>query len=213
MENKSLNINDESSKKRTKLTVHKVAKGVKGITLIALVVTIIVLLILAGVAINLTIGDNGIFSRTEESREITEKASEQEKLQLALMGLQIGENGYQELNQSNIQKILDSEFENKNKTVIDNGNGNFTINLDNKLYKVENSQVSEIKVDLYINNLEDLEKFRDEVNNGDTFEGKYVVLTSDISLNVNEEWEPIGKYPPTNTSPDDESNRPFKRYI
>ena len=40
MENKSLNINDESSKKRTKLTVHKVAKGVKGITLIALVVTI-----------------------------------------------------------------------------------------------------------------------------------------------------------------------------
>ena len=54
MENKSLNINDESSKKRTKLTVHKVAKGVKGITLIALVVTIIVLLILAGIALNLT---------------------------------------------------------------------------------------------------------------------------------------------------------------
>ena len=41
MENKSLNINDESSKKRTKLTVHEVAKGMQGITLIALVVTII----------------------------------------------------------------------------------------------------------------------------------------------------------------------------
>ena len=41
--------------------LRKLQKEVKGITLIALVVTIIVLLILAGVAINLTIGNNGIF--------------------------------------------------------------------------------------------------------------------------------------------------------
>ena len=33
----------------------------KGITLIALIITVIVMLILAGVAINLTIGENGIF--------------------------------------------------------------------------------------------------------------------------------------------------------
>ena len=37
----------------------------KGITLITLVVTIIVLLILAGIALNLTIGENGIFSRAQ----------------------------------------------------------------------------------------------------------------------------------------------------
>ena len=40
---------------------------VKGITLIALVVTIIVLLILSAVAINLTIGSNGIFKRAKDS--------------------------------------------------------------------------------------------------------------------------------------------------
>ena len=37
----------------------------KGITLIALVITIIVLLILAGVTINLTLGENGIFKTAE----------------------------------------------------------------------------------------------------------------------------------------------------
>lgn len=35
----------------------------KGITLISLVVTIIILIILAGVGINLSLGENGLFSR------------------------------------------------------------------------------------------------------------------------------------------------------
>ena len=52
-----------------------------GITLIALVVTIIVLLILAGVAISLSIGDNGIFKRAKEAEKIyTEKAKEEEEM-------------------------------------------------------------------------------------------------------------------------------------
>ena len=42
-------------------------KKESGITLVALVVTIIVLLILAGVAISLTIGNNGIFNRAQEA--------------------------------------------------------------------------------------------------------------------------------------------------
>lgn len=36
-------------------------KNVKAITLISFVITIIILIILAGVGINLTIGENGIF--------------------------------------------------------------------------------------------------------------------------------------------------------
>ena len=42
-------------------------KKERGITLVALVVTIIVLLILAGVAISLTIGQNGIFQRAQNA--------------------------------------------------------------------------------------------------------------------------------------------------
>ena len=44
-------------------------KNIKGITLIALVITIIVLIILTGVAINLTLGQNGLLNRTKEARE------------------------------------------------------------------------------------------------------------------------------------------------
>ena len=44
-------------------------ENTKGITLIALVITIIILIILAGVTINLTLGENGIFSKAEQAKE------------------------------------------------------------------------------------------------------------------------------------------------
>lgn len=46
----------------------KIRRGEKGITLIALVVTIVVLLILAGVSLNLVIGNNGIITKTKEAK-------------------------------------------------------------------------------------------------------------------------------------------------
>ena len=45
----------------------------KGITLVALVVTIVVLLILAGVSINLVLGDNGIVKRAQDAKNKTEE--------------------------------------------------------------------------------------------------------------------------------------------
>ena len=57
----------------------KVKKDIKGITLIALVVTIIVLLILASVAISLTIGSNGIFTRAENAVDRYEIAAKDEQ--------------------------------------------------------------------------------------------------------------------------------------
>ena len=65
----------EENKKR----LRKLQKGIKGITLIALVVTIIVLLILAAVAINLTIGNNGIFTRAQNATQKWEEASKNEQ--------------------------------------------------------------------------------------------------------------------------------------
>ena len=62
-----------------KTKVKKVKKQVKGITLVALVVTIIVLLILAGVAISLTIGSNGIFTRAQNAVKVYEEASRDEE--------------------------------------------------------------------------------------------------------------------------------------
>ena len=54
-----------------------------GITLIALVITIIVLLILAGVTINLTLGENGIFRTAEQAGKNYTQAQEQELAGLA----------------------------------------------------------------------------------------------------------------------------------
>ncbi len=58
------------------------AKNEEAITLVALVVTIIVLLILAGVAISLSIGNNGIISRGELTAEGNKLASYKEKLEM-----------------------------------------------------------------------------------------------------------------------------------
>ena len=60
----------------------KLKNNVKGITLIALVVTIIVLLILAGIALNLTIGQNGIFSRAQDAANTWRNAENNEQLAL-----------------------------------------------------------------------------------------------------------------------------------
>ena len=66
--------------KKTSLNIRKIKKQVKGITLIALVVTIIVLLILAGIAISLTIGNNGIFSRAQTAVNTWRNAESNEQL-------------------------------------------------------------------------------------------------------------------------------------
>ena len=49
-------------------------KKEKGITLVALVVTIVVLLILAGISLNLVLGENGIITKAQEARDKTEQA-------------------------------------------------------------------------------------------------------------------------------------------
>ena len=51
-------------------------KNNKGITLVALVVTIVVLLILAGVSINLVLGDNGIIAKAKDAETKSAEASE-----------------------------------------------------------------------------------------------------------------------------------------
>ncbi len=60
----------------------------RGITLIALVITIIVLLILAGITINLTVGQNGILNRAQEAGKNYKESEVRENVELALLDLQ-----------------------------------------------------------------------------------------------------------------------------
>ena len=50
----------------------------KGITLVALVVTIVVLLILAGVSINMVLGENGIVTKAKDARDQTKQSQANE---------------------------------------------------------------------------------------------------------------------------------------
>ena len=56
-----------------------VIKTDKGITLIALVITIIILILLAGVSINMLIGENGIITQAQKAKENTELAQIKEQ--------------------------------------------------------------------------------------------------------------------------------------
>ena len=91
---KKRSINKNVNKIIDKRTLRKIKKNVKGITLIALVVTIIALLILAGVAINLTIGDNGIITRAQKARLTSELATYKEELEMYEVGKELDNNGF-----------------------------------------------------------------------------------------------------------------------
>lgn len=65
--------------KEPKVKKEYAKKSAKGITLIALVVTIVILIILAGVAINLSLSNNGIFNRAKQAREDYKHATNEEQ--------------------------------------------------------------------------------------------------------------------------------------
>ena len=76
--------NEKRGNLKTKNTqfLKDLKRGVKGITLLALVVTIIVLLILAGVALSLTVGDNGLFRRAENAANTWQMAEINEQIEM-----------------------------------------------------------------------------------------------------------------------------------
>ena len=76
---------DQEKRKNGKKLLKKIKKQAQGITLIALVVTVIVLLILAGVAINLTVGDNGLFKREQNAADTWQIASKDELRKMTIL--------------------------------------------------------------------------------------------------------------------------------
>ncbi len=102
----------------------------KGITLIALIVTIIVLIILAGIAIAMLSGDNGVLKNADAARYDTAIASAAERVSLAQTTVKTsiatkvvqtasGENGYTATTSDSFQdlaSIVTKELSAENKT-------------------------------------------------------------------------------------------------
>lgn len=129
-----------------------------------------------------------------------------------MIGSTIKNNGYSEIvDKESLEEELKNEFGSEELELEPIKDGSFvlTVKDTNRKYYI-NSDKTVISSEniLEINNIEELKTFRDDVNNGNTYEGKVVLLTTDITLDG--EWIPIGKYNNTSTNPDDVINRCFK---
>ena len=102
-------INTESSED---VTHTNILKKEKGITLIALVVTIVVLLILAGVSINLVIGNNGIITKSKEARIVTRADNAEDEVELWKGNNYIAKNsnGSSESKNDMLQRLIDKKL-------------------------------------------------------------------------------------------------------
>ena len=154
----------------------------KGITLITLVIMIIVLLILASITIANLTGNNGLITQANRAKEETERATDKELIGLAVSEAQIGENGYEKLNQNNLQKAINNQFEGRNIVVSDSGDGTYNVSCLDTLrdYIISNNVVVEI-----INYNEYFDKAIAQIINGKTI---YAIDKNGNNVNMNN-WE------------------------
>ena len=109
----------------------QVPKSNSAITLIALIITIIVLLILAGVTLNMVMGENGIFGKANNAKNKTEVAQYEEELRMCVLEIQTdAATNKTTLNMDTIRKNLVEkvkELENTEEIEITSPEGNATI--------------------------------------------------------------------------------------
>lgn len=166
--------------------------SISGITLISLVITIIVLIILCGISINLLLGNNGIIIKAKETSKINKKESIIEEIRLKLLAQQTeGIN----ISKSNLKTMLSiyGTIKEENGEIIS------VILEDGTIIEIKEIYSEKIIEDniTYIYNKTQLETFRDNVNNGKTYENEVVMLMNDIDLQGNNKnsstyWIPIG---------------------
>ena len=160
-------------------------------------------------------GENGILTQATNAKERTTKAEEEEKIKMAVLGSSVTDNGYADiLDEISFKNELSTQFGNQSLDVVANEDGSFIITVENtkrKYYVNDDKTVINSDNIIEISKSEELASFRDDVNNGNSYEGKAVLLTSDITLNEN--WIPIGLY--SKETEDDHYldvsvNKPFK---
>ena len=124
----------------------------KGITLIALVLTIIVLLILAGVSISMLTGDNGILTQAQRAKELTEASSEEEFIQLLIIGYNSNKKTYgEELKNVEFNTVENTTSIMDKETGTTYGNGWYYLKPEDvKDYELKNSYIIDYETGEYI---------------------------------------------------------------
>ena len=200
----------------------------KGITLVALVVTIVVLLILASITIGAVTGENGILRNANDAKEQTEIAEEKEIVDRATIQA-MGNNKRGNIVEDELQEQLD-KITGNGKTEADDVGEEFEVAfIESKRYytvdkdgivtgpqeivedkspgnitKDENGDDIEEGKPYEIWCIEDLCAFSNEVNSGNVFSNKTIMLMSDLNFNskysyVNGNITVDGKIPSCNS--------------
>ena len=135
-----------------------------GITLVALVITIVILLILAGISIS-TLTNTGIFQKAKDAKENNRIASIEEQINLWLLNNEMDSYG----NSKDFKDLEDFTSDLVNNNLLTEKErqevlttGQITLNGKSIIFEKYN----------YVSNKEDLEKIREEVNNGNSFKNE-----------------------------------------
>ena len=191
---------------KKKIISKEIKRKVEGITLIALVVTIIVLLILAGVAINLTIGSNGIFTRGQNAVDRYEEAryDEEDEMNKAVDVLDQYLDGKTDIK---IRDIIGGDI--RDKTIIAKDDNNKSVVIPGGFGVAEDSE-SDINKGVVIKDANENEFVWVPVNNIDTMIKKEntklngVTTTTDVYSNLRIREEEKIDY--SSVKPGDESS-------
>lgn len=163
----------------------------KGITLIALVITIILLLILAGVTINIALGDNGLFKKSRQAVERSKLAQVEEDIKMDLLSayLEAEIEGKDKPSNERIKEIIESHggtIDESNPNIIKLPNGE--IRLDEVLSETStNTQdVEELKKQIanLNNQIKELQgkQATGNAEEGDVLEGRTFSTANGLGL-------------------------------
>lgn len=174
----------------------KLIKENNGITLIALVITIIILIILAGVSINLLLGENGLIKKVQNSKEEYTIEAIREKLDLVKGSDYIEQKGDNSIDTYfealEKEKIEPYTITNKQKITNDIG----SIEVDNKYsYIVTIIGNNNIKIE-YEGKVDEITRDPDKVTITITGnqEQESLPVTLNASIKINEKDVTSGKY-------------------
>lgn len=68
-------------------------RGQMGITIISLAITIVILLILAGIALSISVNEEGLFEKTNTAKNNQLKAQDKESIEFIVMNVMLNNNG------------------------------------------------------------------------------------------------------------------------
>ncbi len=135
----------------------------KGITIIALVITIVILIVLAGLTINMLIGENGIITKASIAKTSTELAKYKEELSQWKINKKMEDNNFAEdtlsagknnlvyggmKQEGNIKTII-QDLDDSYLDEVEIIKGELIINTTNKS-KLEGSKIAEVSSNPYI---------------------------------------------------------------